>query len=198
MPAQPAASIQKKVLREAAIARRLALDEALRRRLDEAIAAHLAPAVEALAPRVLGFCWPHLAEPDLAPWVGRWLAAAHGRRAALPVVVARGAPMVFRGWAPGTPLLPDRHGIPHPPEGPALHPDLVLIPVNAFDARGFRIGYGGGYFDRTLAALRPRPAAIGYGYECARIADALPEAHDLPMSAVVTEAGLWRPAGTAG
>jgi 5,10-methenyltetrahydrofolate synthetase len=153
---------------------------------------HLADLLERLAPETLGFCWPFRAEPDLRHFVAQWLAGDACRRAALPVVLDREAPLVFRRWEPGMVLQPDRHGIPHPPAGPALLPEVVLVPLNAFDAQGFRLGYGGGYFDRTLAVL---PAcAIGVGFEVGRVASVLPQSHDRPMEWIVTEAGVFRPA----
>ncbi|MDR0634402.1 MAG: 5-formyltetrahydrofolate cyclo-ligase, partial [Azoarcus sp.] len=109
------------------------------------------------------------------------------RVAALPVVVAKDAPLIFRRWLPGQALARDRYGIPFPPCGEAIEPELVLVPLNAFDARGYRLGYGGGYFDRTLSAMRPRTAGIGF--ELGREADVLPRAHDYPLDWLVTEAG---------
>ena len=96
---------------------------------------------------------------------------------------------------PASQMSVDRYGIPHPANGPEIVPELLLVPLNAFDAAGFRIGYGGGYFDRTLARLSPRPVAVGVGYECGRVASALPEGHDLPMDWIVSEAGCARSAG---
>ncbi len=92
-----------------------------------------------------------------------------GTRAALPVVVQEGAPLAFRHWAPETPLEPDRYGIPTPMAGEWLIPDLILLPLNGFDGEGYRLGYGGGDFDRTLAALTPRPLAVGVGFEINRL-----------------------------
>ena len=86
-------------------------------------------------------------------------------------------------------MVTDRYGIHYPASGDMLHPDLLLIPVNAFDAQGFRLGYGKGHFDHTLASLVPRPLAIGVGFELARVASIHPQAHDIPMDAVVTENG---------
>ena len=83
----------------------------------------------------------------------------------------------------------DRHGIPIPADGATLIPDVVLLPLVAFDARGFRLGYGGGYFYRTLAGLAPRPFSIGVGFEVARVDSIQPQEHDIPLDAVVTEAG---------
>lgn len=191
MPADANIALQKKGLRDAAIAAREAIPPARRATLDRHIGAHLDRLLDASGPRVLGFCWPHRSEPDLRDWVAAWLDQAPHRIAVLPVVVARAAPMIFRRWTPETPLVSDRFGIPHPPDGEAWLPEALLVPVNAFDRGGFRIGYGGGYFDRTLASLSPRPLAIGIGYECGRVANALPQAHDLPMDWMVTEQGAY-------
>lgn len=86
-------------------------------------------------------------------------------------------------------MVADRYGIPAPQGTPQLQPDLLLVPVNGFDARGYRIGYGGGYFDRTLAGA-DRPVTVGIGFELARLDDVQPEAHDLPLDWIVTEAGI--------
>lgn len=159
--------------------------------LSGRIALHLDALMAQLQPRTLGFCWPYRAEPDLREWVQGWLAAGAGRVAALPVVLERHAPMVFRRWLPGVPMPLDRHGIPHPAEGEPVSPELLLIPLNAFDARGYRIGYGGGYFDRTLAGMRT--IAVGVGFEIGRVPDTHPQRYDRPMQWVVTEAGVMQP-----
>lgn len=188
---EPDFAAKRKHLREHALKARQALPAERRAVLTAQIARHLDPLVETLAPRTLGFCWPYRAEPDLRAWVRRWLAAAPGRLAALPVVLERHAPMVFRRWVPDVPMPLDRHGIPHPADGEALQPEVLLVPLNAFDDRGYRIGYGGGYFDRTLAQLRC--VAVGVGFEIGRVADTWPQRHDLPMQWVVTEAGVMKP-----
>ena len=79
--------------------------------------------------------------------------------------------------------------IPVPAEGPGVTPDVTLAPVVGWDAAGFRLGYGGGYFDRTLAALSPRPFAIGVGLDAARLITIFPQPHDIPMQVIVTETG---------
>lgn len=86
-------------------------------------------------------------------------------------------------------MTTDRHGIPIPAGDGSLHPEVVLLPLVAFDADGYRIGYGGGYFDRTLAAMSPRPLAIGVGFELARVDSTGPQAHDIRLDVIVTEAG---------
>jgi 5-formyltetrahydrofolate cyclo-ligase len=82
--------------------------------------------------------------------------------------------------------------------GAWLMPDLILLPLNGFDAAGYRLGYGGGYFDRTLAALSPRPLAVGVGFEINRLDSIQPESHDQRLDWIVTEAGAFRPVDAAG
>jgi 5-formyltetrahydrofolate cyclo-ligase len=90
-------------------------------------------------------------------------------------------------------MFADRYGIPTPAHGDFLIPEVLLLPVNGFDAAGYRIGYGGGYFDRTLASLLPRPLVVGVGFELARLDSISPEPHDQRLDAMVTEAGVFRP-----
>jgi 5-formyltetrahydrofolate cyclo-ligase len=143
-------------------------------------------------PGVAAFCWPIRREPDVRTLLEKWMAV--GVRAALPVVVAEGAALRFREWTPDSALAPDRYGIPTPTTGDWLLPDLILLPLNAFDVAGYRLGYGGGYFDRTLAALSPRPLAVGVGFEINRLESIRPEAHDQRLDWIVTENGAFRPA----
>ncbi|MBW7903678.1 MAG: 5-formyltetrahydrofolate cyclo-ligase [Rhodocyclaceae bacterium] len=180
----------RQALRRDMIARRTALPAEEHAALSAAVRARLADAFPDLAGRVVGFCWPVQNEPDLRSFVAGLLAA--GGRAALPVVVRAGEPLAFREWWPEQPLAPDRYGIPTPTDGDFLTPQALLLPVNAFDAGNHRLGYGGGFFDRTLAALAPRPLAIGVGFDFQRVASIRPAAHDLPLDAVVTESGCQR------
>ena len=188
-PTNPELAAARKQLRERAIAARSAMSDVLRAQLTAAIEGRLECLLTQLAPRMLGFCWPFRNEPDLRAFIMQWLAADERRRAALPVVLDKAAPMVFREWRPETPLGADRHGIPIPAEGPPVVPDVVLIPLNAFDAAGFRLGYGGGYFDRTLALLDS--IAVGVGFESGRVDSTLPQPHDRPMAWIVTELGAF-------
>ena len=181
----------RRALRRDMVARRAALSDAEHDALSARIVAHLA--VSLPAPRVVAFCWPIKHEPDVRAVVGHWQAL--GAQAALPVVVAEAAPLAFRVWQADTPLVEDRYGIPTPTAGEFLQPDLILLPLNGFDAAGYRLGYGGGYFDRTLAALSPRPLAVGVGFEINRLATIRPEPHDQRLDWVVTEAGAFRPTG---
>lgn len=185
----PPDDAQRNALRRARIAARIALPPAEHRRLSQRIETHLAAVLVQHPPRILGFCWPYRAEFDCRPLVTRLLAADGALRACLPVVRAPGLPMDFRAWTPRSPMQTDRYGIHHPVHGEALSPDVLLMPVNAFDAQGYRLGYGAGYFDRTLATLAPPPLTIGIGFELARVASIDPASHDIPLDAVVTEAG---------
>jgi 5,10-methenyltetrahydrofolate synthetase len=181
---------RRRALRDQALAAREALSPASRAALVRQLEAHLDDLVAVLQPRVLAFCWPYRAEPDLRDWMEHWLAADATRSAALPVVLERDAPLIFRCWHPGAPLQTDRHGIPFPAEGAAVVPDVVLVPLNAFDAQGFRLGYGGGYFDRTLAVMKT--LTVGVGFELGRVESVLPQAHDQAMDWLLTEAGAFR------
>ena len=142
-------------------------------------------------PRVAAFCWPIKHEPDVRPLLANWRSA--DVRAALPVVVAESEALRFREWSPDSRLEADRYGIPTPTAGEWLTPDLILLPLNGFDGAGYRLGYGGGYFDRTLAALSPRPLAVGVGFEINRIASIRPAAHDQRLDWIITENGAFRP-----
>lgn len=192
----PASEIEllRRTIRNHALAARQALSEGERADLTVRLACHLEGLLAQLAPGVLGFCWPYRAEPDLRDCIVRWLAGDASRVATLPVVIDKGEAMAFRQWTPATPMKPDRHGIPHPVDGPFIVPEVVLVPLNAFDRCGYRLGYGGGYFDRTLARLRP--LAVGVGFEVGRVDSVLPQPHDIPMDWVVTEGGAARAAAS--
>lgn len=140
--------------------------------------------------RVISGYWPIKGEADLRPWLAALDAA--GARVALPVVVTKAAPLVFRRWTPGMAMERGDWNIPVPPaDAEALRPDLALAPLVGWDGAGYRLGYGGGYFDRTLASLSPGgPFVVGVGLQAARLATVFPQWHDIPMSAIVTEDGV--------
>ncbi len=183
-------SVFRAALRGEKLAARMALGADSRLALSARIEAHLLQLLTPLAPRTLAFCAPVRGEFDAQALVS--LLIERGWRAAMPIVEAPDAPMSFRHWTPGVAMGVDRYGIPIPAEGEAVTPDLVLLPLVAFDRKGFRLGYGGGYFDRTLAALVPRPLSIGVGFELARVEDIRPQQHDIRLDAIVTEAGIVR------
>jgi 5-formyltetrahydrofolate cyclo-ligase len=99
--------------------------------------------------------------------------------------------LIFRAWTPETPMVERKFGVWVPESGEQLQPEVLLVPVVAFDAAGYRLGYGGGYFDRTIAAADPRPVALGIGFELARVPTIHPQAWDVPLDAVITESGVF-------
>ena len=177
-------------MRRRLIAAREALPPAQHRAASDAIEGRLERLLLGLAPTVIGFCWPFRAEFDCRPLIVRFM--TRGARAALPVMVTPRAAMVFREWRECSAVIEDRYGIHIPREGATLVPEVILMPVIAFDDAGLRLGYGGGYFDRTLAALTPRPLSVGVGFELARVSSIGPQAHDQRLDYVVTEAGCFR------
>lgn len=181
--------VWRRALRREMVEKRMALTGEMRSGFSAAIVAHLLHHFPRLSRGIVAFCWPVKNEPDVRAALEEW--RRQGGRAALPVVVAEGTPLAFRAWAADTPLEADRYGIPTPSRGDWLHPDAILLPLNAFDAQGYRLGYGGGYFDRTLASLSPRPLAIGVGFEMNRVPSIRPEAHDQRLDWIVTEAGAF-------
>jgi 5-formyltetrahydrofolate cyclo-ligase len=180
----------RQALRETLIARRRGIALAERRRWNEAIAARLEKLLLELPVGTIGFYWPFKGEFDPRPLVRRRIAG--GWRAALPAVVAPRQPLEFRPWTDGMTLEKGVWNIPTPPAGAVARPDTLLVPLVGFDEQRYRLGYGGGFFDRTLAGMTPRPLAIGIGYELSRVPTIRPQVHDIPMSLVVTEAALWR------
>jgi 5-formyltetrahydrofolate cyclo-ligase len=138
----------------------------------------------------LGAYWPFRAEFDPRPLVDRLI--ARGFAATLPVVVDKKGPLEYRAWRPGDPLIDGVWGIPIPEKREIVTPQAVLAPLVGFDRQCYRLGYGGGYFDRTLAALSPRPLAIGVGFELSRLDTIYPQDFDIPMDVIVTEAGISR------
>ena len=112
---------------------------------------------------------------------------ARGGTTALPVVVEKAHPLIFRAYSPGDRLEKGVWNIPIPAEGEPVLPDIVIAPLVGVDPRNYRLGYGGGFFDRTLARMPRKPLVIGVGYEMQRIATIHPQPHDIPMDRIVTE-----------
>ena len=184
-----AVRLWRKLVRDELIQHRTALPPDIRRTLGEGACARLLDVVDLRAFTVLGFCWPIRGEFDVRGIAKLFLAA--GGQLALPVVVQKSAPLEFWKWHPGMPMEGGIWNIPIPKERNVLIPDLVIVPLVGFDKSGFRLGYGGGYFDRTLAAAAPRPYAIGLGYAGSALQTIYPQSHDIPMNLIVTDQAVY-------
>ena len=176
------------------IERRLAIPAELRRRHDARIAEFMRNAIGDLNGLTVAIYWPFRGEPDLRPTISTMLTEG-ASCVALPVVVEKNKPLLFRSWAPGDPLRRGVWNIPVPgAEAPIVIPDVVVAPLVGYDCAGFRLGYGGGFYDRTLAALPSKPRVLGVGYTLSAMRTIYPQAHDIPMDVLVTEEGLIEPA----
>jgi 5-formyltetrahydrofolate cyclo-ligase len=145
----------------------------------------------AIAPEtIISVYWPVRGEPDLRPWMTAL--CKKGVRIALPAVAGEGLPLLFREWLPGAKMERGFGNIPFPAGGAAVLPTILVAPLVGFDAAGYGLGYGGGFLDRTLAHLRPRPLAIGVGYPIGLISTIYPQAQDIPMDWIVTGCGSLR------
>ena len=180
----------RKSQRERLVAERVALPPAFVESARQRIDAALLRSFPGLARSRLGFCWPIKNEYD-ARHVARTF-RDQGALTALPVVVAPRQPLAFREWHPGVELAVGPLDIPYPVGSRDVVPSAVLLPMNGWDAGGYRLGYGAGFFDRTLAALAKRPVVIGISYEAARLETIHPQSWDVPADYVVTERGVYR------
>jgi 5-formyltetrahydrofolate cyclo-ligase len=154
--------------------------------LGAALAAHVLRDAPPAAGAVVAGFWPVGPEIDIRPL----LAALHarGHAVALPETPPRGNPLIFRRWHPGMALVRERFGTLRP-TGEVVRPDWLLVPLLAFDRAGRRLGYGGGYYDRTLPGL-PGAHTVGCGYACQEL-DAVPAGeYDARLDAVATERGV--------
>ncbi len=175
-------TIAKAVMRRQALARRQGCAPAL----GEALAACLLAEMPPPAGSAVSGYWPMGEEIDLRPL----LVALHARGHAilLPETPPLGNPLTFRHWHPGAPMISERFGTSRP-DGAVGVPDWLLVPLLAFDRAGRRLGYGGGYYDRTLAGL-PGAVAVGCAYACQEVAEVPADQHDARLAAIATEAGV--------
>jgi 5-formyltetrahydrofolate cyclo-ligase len=143
--------------------------------------------------KTIGAYWPIKGEFDALPALYRWSEADDQRRIGLPVMNRETKQLTFHVWYPGCPMEEDAYGIPKPKDTEAFHPELLLVPCVGFGPGGVRLGYGGGFYDRTLAALEPRPVTAGVGYGHGYLPWLQAEAHDIPLEAMLTEDGVaWQ------
>lgn len=163
---------------------RLAIPADIRAEMAKQIAEGLDAEIGDVGGKTVSLYWPFRGEPDLRPWMASIV--ERGGRAALPVVIEKAHPLVFRAYRPGDRLEKGVWNIPIPAEGESVVPDVVISPLVGIDPANYRLGYGGGFFDRTLAALPKKPLVIGVGYDMQRIATIYPQPHDIPMDRIVT------------
>jgi 5-formyltetrahydrofolate cyclo-ligase len=135
--------------------------------------------------------WPFRGEPDLRGFMAG--VSDRGGRCALPVVVERDKPLVFRPWSPGDPLARGVWNIPVPVALEEVVPDIVIMPVVGLDRACYRLGYGGGFFDRTLAMMKNSPLKLGVGYRQQALVTIHPQPNDIPLDMVITEEGTCFP-----
>jgi 5,10-methenyltetrahydrofolate synthetase len=146
--------------------------------------------LEGLPPQDLSAYLPFKGEVDLRGLMGRL--EVRGWITAVPSVVRRGAPLEFLRWSAGTEMDSGVYGIPVPRPRVPVQPTVMVIPLVGFDALNFRLGYGAGYFDITLAALQPHPLTIGVGFELSRLETIYPHPADIPLDLIVTESGIQK------
>jgi len=148
---------------------------------------------------VIGAYWPIKAEFDPLPALHRWkedgelLDEPQPRRIGLPVVDKLHKTLKFHAWFPGCPMEEDAYGIPKPKDTEVIVPTLLFVPCVGYGPGGYRLGYGGGFYDRTLASLEPRPFTVGLGFTNGFLAELDPEPHDLPLDAILNDNGVVWP-----
>ncbi|KAA9004996.1 5-formyltetrahydrofolate cyclo-ligase [Histidinibacterium aquaticum] len=164
-----------------------ALSTQERERATEALIDGLARIVTFEAGLSVAVYWPIRGEPDLRPWMRA--ADAAGARVLLPVVVEEQAPLEFRTWSPNCRMTRGYWNILEPADGETCVPDIVIAPLVGVDADLYRLGNGGGYYDRTLSQLEPRPRTIGVGFAECRLPTIYPMPWDIPMTEVLLSDG---------
>src|SRR5579885_1934267 len=186
----PEINAWRKAERVRLMAARGALGPGEHRAASRVILDQVAHAFPELGARLIGFYWPIRRELDPLPLIRRLIAA--GGAAALPMVVGRGKPLEFRRWTPGATMAIGVYDITYPADGPGVEPEVMHVPHQGFDEAGYRLGYGAGYYDRTIASFARKPFLIGIGFELGRLATIFPQPHDIPMDVVITEHRLFR------
>ncbi|MEY2735548.1 MAG: hypothetical protein RLZ58_957 [Pseudomonadota bacterium] len=192
-------SEEKRVLRKALIEDRLRMPDRLQRAemLQRVMRIWLVGRPDVS----IGAYWPIKGEFDPLPALHRWkedgelLDQPQRRRIGLPVVDKLKKTLKFHAWYPGCPMEEDAYGIPKPKDTEVIVPTLLFVPCVGYGPGGYRLGYGGGFYDRTLAALQPRPFTVGLGYTQGFLPDLDPEPHDQPLDAILNDNGVVWPIG---
>jgi 5-formyltetrahydrofolate cyclo-ligase len=162
---------------------------------DEAplqLAGHVFPVQPTVSRKIVSAFFPYKSEIDARPLLGKL--AGEGWTTCLPIVIALGEPLIFRRWLPGEPTVPGVWDIPRPTDdAQLLEPDVLLVPLMAFDRLGYRLGYGGGFYDRTLELLRAKKTiiAIGVAYAAQEVDSVPHDSHDQALDFIMTEKGVF-------
>jgi 5,10-methenyltetrahydrofolate synthetase len=141
----------------------------------------------------IGAYWPIKGEFDTLPALFRWTEADTARRIGLPVMNKTTKHLRFHTWYPGCEMEEDAYGIPKPKDTPTFEPSLLLVPCVGYGPKGVRLGYGGGFYDRTLASLTPRPVTVGLAYANGYLPWLQAEPHDVPLDAILNNHGVVWP-----
>lgn len=176
--------------RKQLIAAREAISDDVHQQWSRAISDSLKQGFPQLQKMTIGIYWPFRGEYDPRP-IAQYF-RQQGATLALPEIISKNEPLCFREWLPDAPMKNGAYDIPVPVEARAVKIDAAIIPMVGFDQQGYRLGYGSGYFDRTLATFQPQPLTIGIAFEIQRLANIYPQPHDIAMHYVVTEAGIFR------
>jgi 5,10-methenyltetrahydrofolate synthetase len=181
---------QRKSERQALRDQLLAARQAIQNRADveKALLARVSRWLRTMPVTRLAFYWPIRGEPDLRRPMLAWLGEDVQRRAGLPVIVDQ--LLEFAPWTADTPMMQGPLGIAVPSRHARMTPQLLLIPCVGIDSMRYRLGFGGGYYDRTLAAMSPRPVTVGVAFECTRVNSIDPQPHDVRLDLVITERGV--------
>ena len=209
--------MDKATARKALIAQRLNLPDRLQR--AELLQRVLRIWLVGRPDQVIGAYWPIKGEFDPLPALYRWqedaqlaslgdnqdagqaepamvtesLAQHQRRKIGLPVVDKVSKTLSFHAWYPGCPMEEDAYGIPKPKDTEQVAPSLLLVPCVGWGPGGYRLGYGGGFYDRTLSSIAPPPVTVGLGYSMGWLPELLPEAHDVPLDAILSDEGVaWQ------
>jgi 5-formyltetrahydrofolate cyclo-ligase len=190
-------SEEKRSLRKQLIEQRLKLPDRLHR--AEMLQRVMRVWLVGRSDTVIGAYWPIKGEFDPLPALHRWkedgelLDELQLRRIGLPVVDKERQTLKFHAWFPGCPMEEDAFAIPKPKDTEVVVPTLLFVPCVGYGAGGVRLGYGGGFYDRTLAQLQPRPYTVGLGFAAGFVPNLEPEAHDVPLDTILTELGVAWP-----